>query len=66
MNPVNIAQALTVAFELLSAAQVAFAKASELIGKARAEGRDITDAELQQLAEERRTALDKFRQQIGG
>lgn len=65
MNPANIAKALTLAFELLAAAQAAFAQASALIGKARAEGRDITDAELAQLATERRDALDRFRSQIG-
>lgn len=65
MSPYNIARALATAFEVLSVAQDVFAKASALIAKARAEGRDITETELAVLTAERGAALSQFRATIG-
>ena len=62
----NALKAINAALALLNAATAAFNTASALIAKARSEGRDISDAELDQLTAKRNAALDSFRQQIGG
>ena len=64
MNPENIMRALQLALSLMQAAGVAFEKANALITKARSEGRDITDAELDALASERDQALAAFKAEI--
>lgn len=66
MKVENVTRALTLAFELITTAQSALAHISAMIANARNEGRDITDAELDQLAASRQNALESFRQQVGG
>lgn len=62
----NALKAINAALALLNAAQAAFATASALMAKARAEGRDISDAELDELRAASQSKLDGFRAQVGG
>lgn len=66
MNIEQALKALAIADALLTAGFNAYNKARELIERARSEGRDITDAELDALRADRNDALERFRQQIGG
>lgn len=61
MDPVKVLQALAAIDALLSMAQRATGDFQAVIGKARAEGRDVTDAELDLLAARRASALDEFK-----
>lgn len=62
----NALEAINIALALLRAGQEAFATASALFAKARAEGRDVTDAELADLRAKRNASLEAFRSQVGG
>jgi len=66
MNIEQALKALAIADALLTAGFNAYNKARELIERARSEGRDITDAELDALRSDRNEALERFRQQVGG
>ena len=66
MNIEQALKALAIADALLTAGFAAYSRARELIERARSEGRDITDAELDALRSDRNEALERFRQQIGG
>lgn len=62
----NALKAIQAALALLNAAHAAFNAATALIAKARAEGRDVSDAELDALRTGSATALAAFRDQVGG
>lgn len=65
MNTEQILKALAIADALLTAGFDAYKNAQVLIGQARAEGRDITDAELDGLRASRDAALAAFRSAHG-
>lgn len=62
----NALQAINLALTLITRGQELFAAATAAYAKARAEGRDISDAELADLKSQRNKALDDFRAQVGG
>ena len=61
----NALKALQIAMAIIQAGTAAFQQAQALIGRARAEGRDVTDAELDALRDQRNAALDAFKAQVG-
>lgn len=61
----NASKALAIALSLLDAATKAYNRTREVIRAARADGRDVTDAELDTLRGESQSALDAFKKQVG-
>lgn len=64
MDPVQVLAVLRAAAAALDAAQAVGANVSELtarIQEARAEGRDLTDDELQAFADDAQEAIDRLR-----
>lgn len=66
MNTDNIIKALELALDLVTAADTVAAHARSVIATAREQGRDISDAELAALTEQRHAAVEAFRQKVGG
>lgn len=65
MNIENVLKALALADSLMTAATNAYHAAVSVIGKAHAEGRDVTDAELDALRSQRSDALAKLHASVG-
>lgn len=58
----NALAALLLLLELLSQVALVGARYRALIERARAEGRDLTDAELDELKSERKAAIERWRE----
>lgn len=66
MDAANILKALDAAMTIATALEAAITKANALISKVRAEGRDITDAELDELKRDRDATMDRLRAKAQG
>jgi len=58
----NALAAILLILELLSQVALVATKFRVLVDKARAEGRDLTDAELDELKDERKAAIVRWQQ----
>lgn len=65
MNAKNIAAALDILLSIVGALQEAAAQFGAVIAKARSEGRDVTDAELDTLRDTRNAALKRLTDKAG-
>jgi flagellar biosynthesis/type III secretory pathway chaperone len=62
INIIHIITAMAALSELIAQANNALGQSARLLKQAQDEGRDITDAELQSVQEQRKSAVQKFRE----